>query len=362
MIKQMKLLVILNELKRGAHDDVYRALDASVNSQSLSDYRVFPFLEKLHMGHSAEETSQQILAEARDYEPQLILWAHTGKMPVSQQVIDALKALPGKPVMGYWDSDLYQAFFKPLPKHVVLLCKHCETIFLQGMGQMSDAMKRKGCNDIRFVPGVTDTDRFGPPPTKGRNLPYDVVMIGNNVVRKIPFLSMPGAHVRKRIVKLFSKKLGNRFAVFGNGWSGPSAQGTLPFAKQAEVYHQSRLALGNNNLQAQYSFSNRLPIALTSGIPILYQSGDGLPELFAQSPVVLFKNEHDAWEKTRKLLEKDQTTLDAIGLEGRAFALKYFPINKVMAYMIEVLKSKKTGKEVVNPWMHELVGTASKNN
>ena len=119
--------------------------------------------------------------------------------------------------MGYWDGDLYQSPYKPVPKELLELSSACDVVFAQGFGEMTEKMKIKGCKDIRFVPAFGDDKRFYP--INPSNKEYDIVMIGNNITSRNPFrINMPGTKFRKEIVKDFSKRYKNKFAVFGNNW------------------------------------------------------------------------------------------------------------------------------------------------
>jgi spore maturation protein CgeB len=103
-----------------------------------------------------------------------------------------------------------------------------------------------------------------------------------------------------------------------------------------------------------------LPIALSSGVPVVHNYEPGFEEIFKPSEdFFFFKTTEEAWSLVKHLLEKDQKELDEIGLKAYKFALERLTMTEVMRYMINVLRDHKLaqeeGKEVkirANPWIN----------
>ncbi len=356
----MKLLLILNENPAGSHDDVHRALARLIQDGEMDSFYVYPFLARLSDGLTSTDVVSEIVRTAEDFEPDAILWSHTGTLKVNESALQSIRDLRSKPSMGYWDDDLYQSFYKPLPSEIKSLASKIDVAFCRGFGQMTDRLRRVGCRDIRCVPAGTEEERFGK--LRGHDTPilYDAVMIGNCVSSFIPWKTMPGGRWRVEIVKYLERKLGKGFAVYGEGWKGPSAKGTVPFKEQGAIYHSGRVAIGVNNLHAKYFFSNRLPIAMSCGVPVVHNYELGMDEIF---PIGItkhfFRDTKGAWDNIRNLLDKDQSELDSIGLMMQEFALQFLTIRKIMKYMISVLrdyKSARDSRKVIpvrpNPWIN----------
>lgn len=356
----MKLLLILNENPPGAHSDVHHSLQILKGQGVLEDYHIYPFLARLADGLKDKEVTQEVLDIAKELQPSLVLWSHTGRLYVSKDCIDVLKNLSSSPSIGYWDGDIYQKP-QPLPKEIILLCKLCNVVFAQGEGDFSNLLKRKGCKDIRYTPASTDTNRFCKLRPSDHEIQYDVVIIGNNVTSKLPWKTAPGSRWRKKLAQYFYEKLGERFAVFGYGWKSEYGKGPIRFDKQVDLYHSSRVVLGVNNwLGPRYYFSNRLPIAFSSGVPVVHNYESGYEEIFQSAEdFFFFKTTEEAWNMTKQLLEKDQSELDEIGLRAYKFALERFTMTEVMRYMITVLQDHKSAqwerKDLqirANPWIN----------
>jgi hypothetical protein len=159
-----------------------------------------------------------------------------------------------------------------------------------------------------------------------------------------------------------AKKLGARFAIYGYGWKGPYAKGKITFLEQMSCYHKSRITVAiNNALGAKYYFSNRLPIAMLSGITVVHNYEEGFEELFVSSGhhgVYFFKTTEEALEICDELLSKSQNELDEIGKKAFQFSFHKFTGTEVFKYMIDVLMSHKKAKDlehavplIKNPWI-----------
>lgn len=356
----MKLFLILNENPPGSHSDIHYSLNILRNESVLKDYYIYPFLARIADGLGEREVVQEIVNLAIKFQPSSVLWSHTGSLFISKEDVFKIRKLPSTPSIGYWDGDIYQKP-QPLPKEIINLCEKCDVVFVQGAGDFSNLLNKNGCKDIRYVPAFTDTNRFCKLRSPDQEIIYDVVMIGNNVTSRIPWRTAPGSRWRKELAECFFKKLGERFAIFGYGWKTTYGKGPIPFAEQVNLYHSSRVALGVNNwLGPRYYFSNRLPIALSSGVPVVHNYESGYEEIFKpEEDFIFFKTTSEAWNMTKRLLEKDQKELDGIGLKAYKFALKRLTATDTMRYIISVLRdhklSQEDGKEVeirANPWIN----------
>lgn len=356
----MKLLVLSNENPAGAHDDVHRAIKNCQNKGLINDNLIYPFLARLAEVKKEKEVIKEIVEISKNYKPELTLWMHTGKFKVSRNTLDELYSLKTKSVMGYWDGDIYQDPFMSVPNEVLELSSACDVVFVQGFGEMSKKMIDSGCKDVRYVPAFGDEKRFYPIKSD-LSKEYDIIMIGNNVESRNPFRkNLRAMDLRKNIIYKFSDKYKNKFAVFGNNWKSYSAKGAINYLDQHKIYSSSRIAISVNNANAKYYFSDRLPIAMLSGVPIVQNYEEGFEELFNDcNEIKLFKTIEEAFEQCEELLDKSDAELYEIGQKLLKYTLKKFTANIVFNYMIEVLKEKYESKNkgiisnaVLNPWLY----------
>jgi glycosyltransferase involved in cell wall biosynthesis len=352
----MKLLLVLNENPPGSHSNVHHSLSNLKGKNVITEYNVYPFPARLAQGLTVKEMLAEIIDTAKVFIPDIILWSHTGEIPVPVEAIDALKNVNPKLVMGYWDGDIYEKP-QPLPKELLKLAAFCNVTFCQGQGYFTKMLKKYGSTDIRFVPASSDELRFFKKRPANKKIQYDVVMIGNNVTSRLPWRTAPGSLLRKKIATLFSKKLGDRFAIYGEGWKESFGKGKIGFNDQVNLYHSSRIALGTNNwLGPKYYFSNRLPIAMSSGVPLVYNYEEGFDELFGEGQgIFFFKTPEQAWEICSDLLKKQDNELERIGDKAFAYAFDHLRTEHILDYMIKVLGSlidqQFYSDSKKNPWV-----------
>ena len=355
----MRLLLFLNEAEVRAHEDIYRACEFLRSQQSIVDYKIYPFLSRLVSGISEQSINQEILELVNSFRPDLVLWMHTGKLRIYEQTWKNMLDTVPLASWGYWDGDMYCHKYRPVPREMIEIARRCNVVFLQGFGETSDYLAQQGCSDIRYVPAFCDEVRF-PRITNIDNYAYDVVFIGNNITSRNPFRpTMDGTKLRKNVVAAFQKQYGSKFGVYGNGWSGSSAKGAILFSEQLEVYRNSKITIGINNVHSCYYFSNRLPISMHCGIPIVHSFETGLEVLFAECKDLLFFSDVDqALYQARYLLQKNEEEIMQIGNNLHQFASNYLTANFVFLYMVNVLgcifnnkNSKDSTHDVPNPWI-----------
>jgi hypothetical protein len=347
----MRLVVALNETQIGCQEGVRAALDRSLEAGRVEAVAVYPFLSRENEGASSETLVAELLAEIRDLNANALLWVHTSTTHVSASAIADIRSALKDGVVGYWEGDWYLAFRKPLPRAALRLMVGSDVVFLCGEGGLSKSIARAGAQDLRYVPLPTD-HRFGPIVQQG-DFACEVVMVANRVRSRVPFKSLPGSIMRERVVRLFSERLGGRFWVYGHGWSGPSAQGPLGFVEQAQAYSAARVVLGTNNCYARFYFSDRLPIAMSCGRPVVYYRDEGYEEIFgADSGVYWFKTPEQAWSMYESVVANPQAA-QARASAGRRLAESLLTMSRAVDYILEVMSAtrRQDSLEVPNPWI-----------
>lgn len=356
----IRLLLILNEAAPGAHVDVHDALGRLVSRGDILQCDVVPWVHLRAGGRSDAEIVAAVLESARRLAPDAVLWSHTGDLEIGPGAVATLRAVESRPVIGYVDWDLYQRFYKPMPKPTQHAMALSDVVFTCGGGAMVDGLVRGGCGDIRYVPLTTDSVRFAADRPDGPTPEFDVVLIGNNPRSRVPFKTMPGCRWRAEAVGELERRLGSRFAVFGEGWSGRCAQGSIPYRDQGAVYQKARIALGINNLHAPYYFSDRLPIAMSSGVFMVHNREPGFEELLPEPLCrAAFSRERDAmWRAVERALEMDDDARRRVELAGREFALATLTTYDAFAYMVAVLEDRRRrgaaaaqAAPIANPWL-----------
>lgn len=200
------------------------------------------------------------------------------------------------------------------------IMRSCEQVYVPSGGRMIRSLRAVGVKCVRYAPSCASGTRF-PHTWKAEDAhEYDIVVVGNRVSSRVPFKTMPGARRRRVLVNALTRRYGRRVAVFGNGWTGPNAMGPVPFDEQSRVYGSSLLSVGVDNLFDQLLFSNRLPVALACGVPLLYHRNPGFDKVFPPDfSDVFFDDDREVYGLVDRLLSADSTMLDATSYRGRCF-------------------------------------------
>lgn len=361
----MKLFLFLNEHQYGAHIDVHNACSKLVGENKIHSCEIFPFREKLNMGVNTKQLSLEIAERLRAFKPELILFSHTGGLNLDLMKIINNVELKFKPAIGYWDGDIYHKIFKPLPNEVNRLIKVVDVCFWCGFDSITRKLSKKNRKDFRYVPLSTD-ERFAKEikiyKSNTDNVMYDIVMVGNFISKKIPYFSFPGSKYRKEIADYIYDKIGDKFAVFGYGWDTKYAKGMIPFEEQCRAYHSAKIAIGVNNLFADYYFSNRLPISLSCGKIMLHNYEHGVENIFNDSGFdYFFKDKYSLWQMANSLLQKTNSELNEEATKYQKFASEKIATYNNLDFMIMVLKDYYSKhnyltniREIENPWTKKL--------
>ncbi|HEX7094522.1 MAG TPA: hypothetical protein VF183_01475, partial [Acidimicrobiales bacterium] len=150
--------------------------------------------------------------------------------------------------------------------------------FVPSRGQLA-AYFEAGCHDVSYCPPAVDwrRDVFGTH-SVGYEVP-DVVFVGNCYADS-PWPK--GTQERLDTVRAI-RDAGFDVGVFGAGWPSDIrvVRDSLPFVAQSAVYREARIVLSVSHANdVEGYFSDRLPIAMASGTPVLAMYSPGLEELF----------------------------------------------------------------------------------
>ena len=316
----MRTLVVLNENPIGSHPDVHEALSVLSAEGVVDAYQVYPFSYHRAQGMPDEEIAAEILDRVSACSVDLIVWMHTGDLDISERNLERIQSVNRGLRMVYWEGDSYHPFHKPVPARMQRIMRRCDRVFLPCGGAIVGQLRRAGVTSLYYAPSCASGTRFPVVWDAEASHDFDVVMVGNRVASRIPFKTMPGARQRNRNVALLEKRYGSRFAVFGNGWKGPFAQGPIAFDSQATVYASARIAVGVNNSVYPLVFSNRLPIAMACGIPLAYSRNPRFEEIFEEQFLDhMFSTPHQMLHRIDTLLNQESHALSEISKGNRIF-------------------------------------------
>jgi hypothetical protein len=316
----VKVLIVLNENPLGSHTDLYEAFELLAAEALIEGFDVYPYLLRRSEGLGDADIAAEIHDMARDGLHEVIVWMHTGQLRVLDSALNAIERLPSRPTMMYWEGDAYHPWYRRTPEEMLTIMRHCRLVFVPCGGPMLRVLARAGVGEVRYAPSCTSGKRFPHVWRAERDYHHDVVMIGNRVGSRIPFRTWPGARMREALVKALERRYGARFAVYGQGWTGPSAQGPCRFDDQGLVYALAKVAIGVDNTRYAWAFSDRLPIAMACGIPLVYNGNPGFRDVFgAEFADTFFEGIGDAITHVDRLLLQDNSSLQLCSARNRRF-------------------------------------------
>jgi spore maturation protein CgeB len=344
-INRMRLFYLINEPYLNYQLGYRNAISKLIESGDLSACYYYSFNAKFQeFDRKWELVIKDLVVQIVDYKPDAILFAHTHDKKIDDSFFKQIEAILGyKPIYALDERDVYGKFAKRIPKELLFLASKCDVVFVVASGGwMYDQFKSSIKKKLVYLPHVCDDFYFEKATPLPTNKKYDVIMIGNLAKSRVPFKSMPGVFERIKVAKHLHKKHGSRFAVFGNGWDKyPFSAGPISFFKQDEVLMESNLSIGVDHFFSyrQY-FSDRLPIALFSGIPHLSFLTPDIDLLFKeQEHIFYFGNCSEASNKIDKILSGKIKNISEITEKAKKLIHEKYTERTRMLALVNYLKS-----------------------
>lgn len=226
------------------------------------------------------------------FQPQLIVFFHIGNFPVNDKFFTSFKKLPSKPLLVYDEGDIYGGWSKPITRSMKCAFKNVDAVSVRGLGKWYDKISKLN-NSVIYTPHSNSLFRYTQNTELKKERSKNVVFAGNRVRSKLGKIRrLHGANDRESVVKYISKYLDNEFELFGKGWNNiPGNRGILDFFKQVEVFHKNWFHLSVEHFpEIPYYFSDRLPIALSSGQIFICHFHEGYQNIFNKSDFIYFFN------------------------------------------------------------------------
>jgi hypothetical protein len=295
--------------RRSRFTGAFRRLQAEGH---LSHVPAAPRAELLRGGHrAAVESLEATVVESR---PDVVFVQSPHGFPFSDGEVARLLRLAGSPPVVYQEGDAWGGN-KRLPASSRSWLRAADAVFSVAGGAQLAMLRRIAGKPVRYVPHTLPLDCFpeqDQPAPPGDAAVFDVVTIGNCVVRARILPRLPGAGERVRVVRGLGR-LGCRLGVFGSGWHGPHARGPVPFERQIAVLHSARMSVGWDHY-GRYPgyFSDRLPISGAAGRVHVGQGRPGMEWLPGpQDGLHLMRTPRDAVDRVGDLLREEQHELDS---------------------------------------------------
>ena len=286
----VRLLYLPNEGHGNGRQEEGRAgLAELLDGGELASLEILPFWEHLERAGSAAAFHRELLEAARRTAATVVLWQHPTTFPVDRGTLDAIRALPSRPIVVYDERDPYYGIRKPLPSGGRSLALGADIISSSGLGRELTSFPHSSRRKIIYSPtcvqkSIVLEERVGTAPDAGW-----ITMIASLDRYALPVISMPGTRQRLRLADSLYERFGKGFRVYGGGWpSRPYVQGRLPYDEQVERILESSVTVAWDRGEGHWGyFSDRLPIAMLTGVPHVTNEKAGFD--------VLFRNGIDLW-------------------------------------------------------------------
>ncbi|MFD1720169.1 glycosyltransferase family protein [Amnibacterium endophyticum] len=256
-----RILYVPNETGDARQFGYRRAFADLLSAGMLDEVRVFSLEHRIHAGGDAAAHRADLLAAAREFAPDLLFMQHLGRTGLTDGDFEQLTS-GGTPLL-YHEADPYTRRVHPLPAAARAAGRAADVVFTVGAGTFTTNFLRSGARRVEWTPSAFDPNRIDLGEGQ-RERAMDVVIIANRGRARIR--PLPNAADRVRFIEAVQDRLGDRLALHGRGWSGPSARGPVPYSEQTTVLRSAWMSANWDHFAAEPCyFSDRLAIALASG-------------------------------------------------------------------------------------------------
>ena len=273
-----------------------RAAFAEMEAAGLiSELSVYSYLADYISDRNKERSNRSLVEAVRAFQPDIIFWQHPQEFPLDPTIFPELRNCGSSPMIVYHEADPADRLYKPINASQRTLYLNSDVFFTVGLGAGRWLWEEiRPHKHLYHSASTVERERFAelaaPEALASR---FDAVMFGS-IAKRWRMIKQPQSDKRVALARGLTRLFGDRFASFGNGWpSGTNCKGPLPYENQREVLQQSRMSV-IWDLYPDFTFyySDRLPIALASGIPFITSNHLGyniilkdVPGLFTVSSV-----------------------------------------------------------------------------
>ncbi|MBG6214253.1 hypothetical protein RCH23_003336 [Cryobacterium sp. CAN_C3] len=263
-MEQLRVLYVPNEDGAFRQVGLRRPFANLVNQKLIEQVSVFSLQWRIRNGGDAERHRQDLVRHVRAFKPNVILMQHLGSTGLKDKHFQAMRTNSDFEII-YHEGDPYSRFLHPLPSAARAAGRSADVVFTVGTGTFAENFRRSGSSDVRWAASAFDAERFRyAAVSQAQQRTHDVVIVANR--NRPRFKGHPNWRQRIEFVSYLQDRLGDRLAVYGNGWTGVGAMGPVAFPAQSEAIRSAWISANWDHYAGEPSyFSNRLPISLASG-------------------------------------------------------------------------------------------------
>lgn len=243
--------------------------------------------------HGGEAFYSEVVRANSEFKPDLVFFQffHSANPGDPCPCVSALRAAKKRPLVfgsigDAFDTGLFKCFGRVMPLQTLKLAEVADAIFTTTMGSPTVELIKHGAKNVVFLPHAFLPEHFPLPDIEDKvKKQFDVVMIGSRptikALIKRPLLGFTRGFTREATVRALSRRFGDRFALFGNGWKGISARGACRFSEQLDMFRRGRIGVDfPAQVADRYYMSDRPFFILGSGTPLIIMYVAGLDKIF----------------------------------------------------------------------------------
>jgi len=333
----MKVLFLSQGKTIGTHPGYHWSLNQLQHEGIIEDFLNVPFIGYAQQ-YGWKAFFNHIVELCRRNHYDIVYFQHwhgTGAKSAGERDIEycvgKLHKLHPRPIILTSCGDPYShTFWLPhYPKCFRKMSQLADITFSSQMGLAADKMMSWGVQNLVFSPLAACPVRFKPSPIniKKHLFDFDLVWIGNRSQARNPFnRNFFLGRYRAQITKVLDRVYGQRFGLFGNGWSGlRSWRGQAPFDEQQSYFQKGRIAVDARALSfADYYASDRPFFIAISGIPLVMYRTPRFDRILRENDQCYFvESPEETVETCNRLLKCDPEELYAKATQAAYYVAEH---------------------------------------
>ncbi len=273
------------------------------------DLTIFDFYQKKQNNNVIRK---EFLDTVNKVQPDLIHMQLQFTSTIDGNTLVEAKKLCPKAVITNWTGDIR----KDVPGEFVNASIGVDISLISSVGQI-DLYKSKLYNkDVRYWQIGYNPKLYYP--INNKNFKYDLAFIASKYSDNL----FPDAKLRTDTAQHLLKKHGDRFALFGGGWTGKKHR-PIDQSLVNSVYAESFAVLSISNFNSEYLyFSDRLLMCLASGRPTICWTFPGWEAYFSDMKNIIMVSSIDQIDQKLEWLKNNEAKADEIGKAGADLVLR----------------------------------------
>jgi hypothetical protein len=286
-MKKLRVFYVPNEGLANSQRGIRRAFRDLLSASLIEEVEIFSLQRRIQTDGDPETHRQDLISRIISFQPDIVLMQHLGSTGLADAHFKKMRS-GAEFQLIYHEGDPYSKFLHPLPTEARSAGRAADVVFTVGSGQFRNNFVRYGATDVRWASSAFDPGRND---SRNSSLSlereFDVVVVAN---RNRPRLrGLPNWRDRIDFVHQLQKTFGDRLAVYGRGWTGPSAKGPIDYSRQYEAISKGWISANWDHFAIEPSyFSDRLPISLAVGSIHATTFHEGYSEIFGQGTKEFF--------------------------------------------------------------------------